>query len=92
MFVSPADTLNLINVKDDRIIVSEKVLKPTDQFSGIIAKNKQIYGLYQTIIGEVNLGIWNMDFSSVSLISRLDSSKVSIKVYRSLLFPKMIQT
>lgn len=69
MFVSPFDSLNHISVRVDRAIVTEKVLKPTDQFVSVITKNKLVYGLFQTIIGELNLGVWNLDFSLVTIIS-----------------------
>ena len=83
VFVSPFDSLNHISVRVDRSIVTEKVLKPTDQFLSVITKNKIVYGLFQTIIGELNLGVWNMDFSLVTIISRLSLRKVRIKDCRS---------
>lgn len=82
VFVSPGDSLNMISVRGDRTLGAGKVLKSTDQFLSIISRNKVIYGLYQTIIGELNLGIWNMEFSPVTVISNVGLSKVLTKDYR----------
>ena len=79
VFVSPADSLNMITVKGDRTLGAGKVLKSTDQFLSIISRNKLIYGLYQTIIGELILGIWNMNFSPVTVISYIGLLKVLTK-------------
>lgn len=72
MYVSPADSLNVILASSDGSVAAGRVLKSTDQFLSVIARHRQIYGLYQTIIGELNIGVWQMDLSPVSVISSLE--------------------
>jgi hypothetical protein len=71
-YMSADDRIDKYDVKNDRVECSRKVLDSGDSVTSLVLKNKFLYLLYQTVIGETNISVWNSDLNKLTSVSSIE--------------------